>query len=114
VEASRRLGYFQREFRHWVDMTVIPGLHLGDLLELRESMRSWCQRTFRDFVDTWDVLADRPSLFSDGLHPTAEGHRLLAEAVGNVWAAKIASAGMRMIPAACSPPRIAPQRPIDE
>ena len=69
---------------NWVDTTVIAGLYLGDVLELRESMRSWCRRTFRDFVDTWDVLADRPSLFSDGVHPTAEGHRLLAEAVGSV------------------------------
>ena len=41
-------------------------------------------RTFRDFLDTWNVLADRPSMFSDGLHPTSEGHPLLAEAVGNL------------------------------
>ncbi|MGO4383385.1 hypothetical protein [Specibacter sp. RAF43] len=51
---------------------------------MRETLRSWCERTFRDFLDTCDVLADRPALFSDGLHPTSEGHRLLAEAVGNV------------------------------
>lgn len=61
-----------------------PSLHLGEILDLRETLRSWCERTFRDFLDTCDVLADRPALFSDGLHPTSEGHRLLAEAVGNV------------------------------
>jgi len=69
---------------NWVDTTLVPGLHLGEILDLRQTLRSWCERTFRDFVDTWDVLADRPSLFSDGLHPSAEGHRLLAEAVGKV------------------------------
>lgn len=69
---------------NWVDTTVFPGLQLGEILDLRETLRSWCERTFRDFLDTWDVLADRPALFSDGLHPTAEGHRLLAESVGNV------------------------------
>ncbi|WP_309485691.1 MULTISPECIES: GDSL-type esterase/lipase family protein [Micrococcaceae] len=69
---------------NWVDTTVIPGLHLDEILDLRESMRSWCQRTFRDFLDTWNVLADRPALFSDGIHPSTEGHRLLAEAVGSI------------------------------
>lgn len=67
---------------NWVDTTVVPSLQLDEILDLRESLRSWCERTFRDFLDTWDVLADRPALFSDGIHPTAEGHRLLAEAVG--------------------------------
>lgn len=66
---------------NWVDTTVVPGLHLGEILYLRETLRSWCEETFRDFLDTWDVLADRPGLFSDGLHPTAEGHRLLAGAL---------------------------------
>ncbi|MHA7224033.1 SGNH/GDSL hydrolase family protein [Arthrobacter sp. RHLT1-20] len=69
---------------NWVDTTLVPSLHVGEILDLRETLRSWCERTFRDFLDTWDVLADRPALFSDGLHPTAEGHRLLAEAIGNV------------------------------
>lgn len=68
---------------NWADATVISGLQLGEILDLRESLRSWCQRTFRDFLDTWNVLADRPTLFSDGLHPTTEGHQLLAEAVGS-------------------------------
>ncbi|MCB5276025.1 hypothetical protein BJG92_03580 [Arthrobacter sp. SO5] len=68
---------------NWVDTTLVPCLDLGEILDLRETLRSWSERTFRDFLDTWDVLADRPALFSDGLHPTAEGHRLLAEVVGN-------------------------------
>jgi acyl-CoA thioesterase-1 len=69
---------------NWVDTTVIAGLYLSEVLELRESMRFWCRQTFRDFVDTWDALADRPDLFNDGVHPTAEGHRLLAKAVARV------------------------------
>ncbi|HEX9225506.1 MAG TPA: SGNH/GDSL hydrolase family protein, partial [Arthrobacter sp.] len=52
---------------NWVDTAVVPSLHLGEILYLRETLRSWCERTFRDFLDTWDVLADRPGLFSDGL-----------------------------------------------
>ncbi|MDK1327929.1 GDSL-type esterase/lipase family protein [Arthrobacter sp. zg-Y1143] len=66
---------------NWVDTTVMPSLRLDDILDLRETLRSWCERTFRDFLDTWDILADQPTLLSDGIHPTAEGYRLLAEAV---------------------------------
>ncbi|MGN5733787.1 GDSL-type esterase/lipase family protein [Arthrobacter psychrochitiniphilus] len=69
---------------NWVDTTLVHNLDLCEVLELRETLRSWCEQTFRDFLDTWGVLADRPALFSDGLHPTSEGHRLLAKAVGHV------------------------------
>lgn len=53
----------------------------ADLRGLRDLLVDWAAATHRDLVDLHPVLEDRPELFTDGIHPTAEGHRLLAEAV---------------------------------
>lgn len=42
-----------------------------------ERQRAWCQERHIDFVDAWDAVRDRPDLLGDGLHPSAEGHRVL-------------------------------------
>ncbi|WP_327351205.1 GDSL-type esterase/lipase family protein [Streptomyces sp. NBC_01304] len=44
---------------------------------LRESLRSWCDAHHVDFLDLWEPLRKSPELFTDGLHPTPEGHRAL-------------------------------------
>ncbi|MEV5508086.1 GDSL-type esterase/lipase family protein [Streptomyces orinoci] len=54
-------------------------------LALRESMRTWCAEHHIDYLDLWEPLRDRADLLVDGLHPDAEGHRLLhghLEAIG--------------------------------
>ena len=46
-------------------------------------------RTFHvPYVELYDLLRDadgtpRPEMYLDGLHPTAEGHRLMAERIAN-------------------------------
>lgn len=42
-----------------------------------ERQRAWCQEKHVDFIDAWDAVRDRPELLGDGLHPSAEGHRVL-------------------------------------
>ncbi|MEV5568960.1 GDSL-type esterase/lipase family protein [Spirillospora sp. NPDC052269] len=44
---------------------------------LRDLVRRWCAGNHIDYVDMWDPLRDSPHLFTDGLHPTPEGHRAL-------------------------------------
>lgn len=65
---------------NWLDSSVI-GVELADVEALREALRSWCTDTFRDFIDTWPVLENRPDLLTDGIHPGSGGHARLARAV---------------------------------
>lgn len=46
-------------------------------LELRESLRAWCDENHVDFFDMWEPLRERPHLLVDGLHPGPEGHEVL-------------------------------------
>ncbi|MCA6092409.1 GDSL-type esterase/lipase family protein [Streptomyces sp. SCA3-4] len=46
-------------------------------LALRETLQTWCAGNHVDYLDMWEPLRDRPGLFTDGLHPTPEGHREL-------------------------------------
>ncbi|MEU8580792.1 GDSL-type esterase/lipase family protein [Streptomyces abikoensis] len=46
-------------------------------LELRASLRAWCDANHVDFLDMWEPLRERPDLLVDGLHPSAEGHETL-------------------------------------
>ncbi|MDT0453282.1 GDSL-type esterase/lipase family protein [Streptomyces hesseae] len=46
-------------------------------LELRESLRAWCDENHVDFLDMWEPLRERTHLLVDGLHPGAEGHEAL-------------------------------------
>lgn len=52
-----------------------------DLLAYRALLQGWAKETHRDLIDLYPVLEGRADLFSDGLHPTCEGHILLANAV---------------------------------
>lgn len=57
---------------NWAETSVISDLNLDEILELREILRSWCERTFRDFHDTWDVTVEQPALLHDDPpHPNA-------------------------------------------
>lgn len=63
------------------------------LAEYRERLASWAGSTRRDHRDPWPVLEGRAQrVRTDGLHPDAEGHRLLARwlldlaaAPGEAW-----------------------------
>lgn len=44
---------------------------------LRDFTRTWCAATHIDYVDMWDALCEAPHLFTDGIHPTPDGHRAL-------------------------------------
>ncbi|MER5732190.1 GDSL-type esterase/lipase family protein [Streptomyces sp. NPDC002138] len=44
---------------------------------LRASARAWCEENHVDFLDLWEPLRGSGELFTDGLHPTPEGHRVL-------------------------------------
>ncbi|EFL14805.1 GDSL-type esterase/lipase family protein [Streptomyces sp. C] len=46
-------------------------------LALRQSLRTWCADNHVDFVDMWEPLRDRAGLFTDGIHPSGEGHEVL-------------------------------------
>ncbi|MDG4860914.1 GDSL-type esterase/lipase family protein [Streptomyces sp. T-3] len=51
-------------------------------LALREGLGAWCAGHHIDYLDMWEPLHKRPDLFTDGLHPTPEGHRELARHIG--------------------------------
>lgn len=53
----------------------------ADLRTYRGLLQDWAAATHRDLIDLYPVLENRSDLFSDGLHPTSEGHHLLARAV---------------------------------
>ncbi|WP_354381092.1 GDSL-type esterase/lipase family protein [Streptomyces sp. PvR034] len=44
---------------------------------LRATVREWCGEHHVDHLDLWEPLRGRGELLVDGLHPDAEGHRLL-------------------------------------
>ncbi|MFF4325237.1 GDSL-type esterase/lipase family protein [Streptomyces sp. NPDC048387] len=46
-------------------------------LTLRAALRAWCAEHHVDHIDVWDALHGRPDLFTDGIHPTPEGHETL-------------------------------------
>ena len=47
--------------------------------EHRERLAAWARQTHRDHLDPWPVLEGHPErVRADGLHPDAEGHRMLA------------------------------------
>ncbi|GAA0314403.1 hypothetical protein GCM10010302_61940 [Streptomyces polychromogenes] len=46
-------------------------------LTLREALRTWCAEHHVDHIDLWSPLHGRPDLFTDGIHPTPEGHEAL-------------------------------------
>jgi acyl-CoA thioesterase I len=48
-----------------------------------QALGGWARHSCRDFVHVWDVLRDRSDVLLDGLHPSTEGHRLLAERIGS-------------------------------
>lgn len=70
---------------NWVDTSTAGG-NIADVMALRESLRSWCADTSRDYLDTWSVLENRPDLLTDGIHPSAQGHLLLAHTVDQNFA----------------------------
>ncbi|MCX5152262.1 GDSL-type esterase/lipase family protein [Streptomyces sp. NBC_00320] len=43
-------------------------------LDLRASLRAWCEGNHVDFLDMWEPLREKSELLVDGLHPTPEGH----------------------------------------
>ncbi|WP_053789312.1 GDSL-type esterase/lipase family protein [Streptomyces sp. XY332] len=43
-------------------------------LELRASLRAWCDGNHVDFLDMWEPLREKSELLVDGLHPTPQGH----------------------------------------
>lgn len=49
--------------------------------QLREDLVGWGLESRRDVVDVWPVLEGRGELLVDGLHPGAQGHRLIFEAL---------------------------------
>ncbi|SQC30430.1 Uncharacterised protein [Rothia kristinae] len=56
---------------HEVDPTLVR--------EHRERLAAWARQTHRDHLDPWPVLEGHPErVRADGLHPDAEGHRMLA------------------------------------
>lgn len=55
--------------------------------QFRELLLDWGVAEQRRVLDLWPVLQQRPDLLDDGLHPTAQGHVLLADA----WRASLAS-----------------------
>ncbi|MEU8436575.1 GDSL-type esterase/lipase family protein [Streptomyces sp. NPDC029216] len=46
-------------------------------LTLRETLRTWCTEHHVDYLDAWEPLHGAPSLLTDGIHPTPEGHEAL-------------------------------------
>nr|WP_245190375.1 GDSL-type esterase/lipase family protein [Leucobacter exalbidus] len=65
---------------NWLDSALID-IDISDVHALRAALQSWCASTHRDFIDSWNVLENRPELLTDGIHPGAEGHALLARAI---------------------------------
>lgn len=50
----------------------------GSVLEFERVLTAWSARTYRDLIPIGAVLDRRPDLLLDGLHPTGDGHALLA------------------------------------
>jgi lysophospholipase L1-like esterase len=57
----------------WAGFTLAAARHLAEI------QRDWCAAHDADFVDLFEALEDRPTLFADGIHPTPEGHAILAQ-----------------------------------
>lgn len=69
---------------HWLDAAWTGREHgeevdLAPIQHFRQELAAWAARTHRDHLDPWPVLEGRTELFTDGLHPGPEGHRLLSD-----------------------------------
>ncbi|NUM89782.1 MAG: hypothetical protein HUU37_11295 [Bdellovibrionales bacterium] len=53
----------------------------ADVRHLNARLRNWTRRNGVPFVDTYSILGTNPELFLDPVHPSAQGHRLMAEAI---------------------------------
>jgi len=67
------VGHAEPAFGRSVDDAVVR--------ELDAMLTAWGTRTHRDVVSVHSVLAGHPGLLSDGVHPSREGHALLADRI---------------------------------
>ncbi|WP_051297944.1 GDSL-type esterase/lipase family protein [Brevibacterium album] len=79
---------------HWHDEQRVRaelGIDLpsSSVIGIDRELMAWSTRTYRDYICVRDVLRDRSDLLSVGLHPTAEGHALLARRLFTTIAADV-------------------------
>lgn len=70
----------------WVDTTVARqqmgfDVDLAPVQKYRNLLLTWAEETQHTVIDLYPVLENRPERFTDGVHPDAQGHRLLWEAI---------------------------------
>ncbi|WP_346845492.1 SGNH/GDSL hydrolase family protein [uncultured Rothia sp.] len=52
---------------------------LAEVEKYRNLLLTWADETNHAVIDLWPVLKNQPERFTDGVHPDAEGHRLVWE-----------------------------------
>lgn len=54
---------------------------IAEVERYRTLLLTWADETNHAVIDLWPVLKNQPERFTDGVHPDAEGHRLVWEAM---------------------------------